>query len=254
MGTVKENDSAKEKKGDKNKSVLLKIDDLVLGYHDIPILKNISLEIQEGVCICILGPNGTGKTTLLKGLLGLNVPMRGKITWYCDNKPVKPQIGYVPQKEYLDPAYPLTVYEVVLMGTYRGNALSPFISHSQKETALKALEEVSMKDLSSMLFSKCSGGQRQRTLIARALATKPKILVLDEFTMGIDISAQKQLTELLTHLNEKHNISVILVTQDVKAVPGIVKEVLWVHGGSVEHGSVEELLSEEYIDKIYGRE
>ena len=232
---------------------LLKTEGLALGYHNTPILRDINLEISEGMCLCILGPNGTGKTTLLKGLLGLISPMKGRIAWYRDGIPVNPQIGYVPQKEYLDPAYPLTVYEVVLMGTYKNNTLSPFVSHQQKETVYEVLEEVSMREHSNMLFSKCSGGQRQRVLIARALATKPSVLILDEFTVGIDISAQKQLGRLITVLNQTHNISIILVTQDVKAVPGIVKEVIWVQKGHVEHGPVEVLLREEHIDKIYGK-
>ena len=147
---------------------------------------------------------------------------------------------------------PLTILEVVQMGTFAERPWSPRLRPSQKKSALEALERVGMSHLSRMLFSECSGGQRQRVLIARALATDPHMLILDEPTTGIDLSTRKQIITILQDFHKNHKISILIVSQHFGPMIELFEEVVWVQGGKAVTGDPQLFLSDEYIARAFG--
>ena len=232
--------------------ILFRMQDLVLGYGGKTILAGVTLSARRGACLGILGPNGSGKTTLLRALLGGLRPLSGRIEWgfQCNGGL---RIGYVPQKERLDPAYPVTVEEVVRMGTFADRPRRLFAGPAQQQRVDDALGRVRMHDRRRLLFADCSGGQRQRTLIARALATEPDVLILDEPTTGIDPAAQAQVTALLQELRAERRMTLLIVTQHFGHVERLFEYVAWVHGGTVQMGPAAEFLTDEHISRVFGR-
>ena len=165
----------------------LALRDVSLGYDGRVVLEHISLTVERGEFLALLGPNGAGKTTLLRGILGLLPVRTGRIEYGFDRLVNPP--GYVPQRETLDPIFPLTVFEVVLMGTYARLAPLRPVGRRQRQVATTCLAQVGLPTLGARPFWALSGGQKQRVLIARALAAEPEILMLDEPTSGVDPGA-----------------------------------------------------------------
>jgi ABC-type Mn2+/Zn2+ transport system ATPase subunit len=212
-------------------ALLFALRDVSLGYDGVPVLADVSLEIERGEFLALLGPNGAGKTTLLRGVLELLPPLAGRIEYGFDRHARPP--GYVPQRETLDPIFPLTVLEVVLMGTYaRMSPLRP-VRAPQRRRAHDCLEKVGLADLARMQFWALSGGQKQRVLIARALAAEPEILVLDEPTSGVDRASERAIVDLITQLNRESELTVLLVSHHLEAIRSGVRSAVWVEGGSV---------------------
>src|SRR6185295_5072154 len=175
-----------------------------------PVLQHVSLTIERGEFLALLGPNGAGKTTLLRGVLGLIPVLAGTIAYGFDRLASPP--GYVPQRETLDPIFPLTVFEVVLMGTYARLAPLRPVGRRQRQVATSSLEQVGLPDLADRPFWALSGGQKQRVLIARALAVEPEILMLDEPTSGVDPGASAAIMDLIAQLNRDQGLTVVLVS------------------------------------------
>jgi zinc transport system ATP-binding protein len=193
------------------------VQDLWVQYGDKVILEGIDLTVGENDFLGIIGPNGGGKTTLLKSLLGLVKPSRGRITLF-DESPERTRklVGYVPQIEHSDPEFPATVWDVVLMWRLsRSKILKPY-GATDEEVARHALSEVGMMEYAERPIGKLSGGQRQRALIARALAAEPRLLLLDEPTASVDQHSEREFWELLGDL--KNRITIIVVTHDISAV------------------------------------
>jgi ABC-type Mn2+/Zn2+ transport system ATPase subunit len=212
--------------------VLFALRDVSLGYDGVPVLEHVSLGIERGEFQALLGPNGAGKTTLLRGVLELLKPLAGRIEYGFDRLANPP--GYVPQRETLDPIFPLTVFEVVLMGTYaRMSPLRP-IRAPQRRLAHDSLERVGLADLARKQFWALSGGQKQRVLIARALASQPEILVLDEPTSGVDRMSERAIVDLITTLNRESDLTVLLVSHHLEAIRAGVRSAVWIEGGSVK--------------------
>jgi ABC-type Mn2+/Zn2+ transport system ATPase subunit len=179
---------------------LLTLRDAAIGYA-APILRNVSLEIRHGEFWGFLGFNGSGKTTLLKTMLGLIPPLHGR----CQAAN-RPRFGYVPQKEKLDPIYPLTAHAVAALGTYRRFDPLGQLRRRHRDLVLHCLREAGALELADRRYSELSGGQRQRVLIARAMAAEPELLMLDEPLAGIDIATQHSLLQdrKSTRLNSSH--------------------------------------------------
>src|SRR5207248_10488360 len=216
-----------------------------LGYDGGVVLQHVSVAVECGECLALVGPNGAGKTTLVRGILGLIPVVAGRIEYGFDRSTSPP--GYVPQRETLDPIVPLTVFEVVLMGTYGRLALLRPVGRRQRQLAAHCLEQVGLADLADRPFWALSGGQKQRVLIARALAVEPNILLLDEPTAGVDPGAATTIMDLLTRLNCDQGLTVVLVSHHLRLVRSLVRSVLWVEDGGASKGATEVMLAPERL-------
>jgi len=225
---------------------LLRLRDVCLGYGRRPVLEHVNLEIERGEFVALLGPNGAGKTTLLRGIVGLIPVTTGKLEYGFDR--ATSPLGYVPQRESLDPTFPLTVFEVVLMGTYA--CLSPWrrVGRRERRRASEALDLVGLGAIAQQRFASLSGGQTQRALIARALAAGPSFLLLDEPTAGVDSEATVTIMAVLSRLNREAGLTVLLVTHQLRMLQGLVSAVLWVQDGRVARRRIEDVMASAALD------
>jgi ABC-type Mn2+/Zn2+ transport system ATPase subunit len=229
---------------------VLTLADASFGYDGRPILQHLSFTIERGEFTALLGPNGAGKTTLLRGLVGLIPVLAGKLAYSFDRGKSPP--GYVPQRDTLDPIFPLSAFEVALMGTYaRLSAFRP-VGHRERELAANALEQVGLADLAAHPYWSLSGGQKQRVLIARALAAEPELLLLDEPTAGVDPGAAVAIMETITRLNRDNGLTVVLVTHQLRLVRPLVGYVIWIEAGIATKGTTAEMLAPERIADVFG--
>ena len=193
-----------------------------------PVLENVSFEISERESTCLIGPNGGGKTTLLRLMLGLIKPSTGTVRIFGSRPSrVRRRMAYVPQHVRFDPLFPVNVLDIVLMGRLDHLRFGRYCS-SCKSTAYESLAEVGLEDMAHRSFADLSGGQRQRVLIARALACRPDLLLLDEPTANIDLSLEARLLETLEQLRER--MSIVMVSHDLDLISHITSDyVLCVH-------------------------
>ncbi|WP_457552148.1 metal ABC transporter ATP-binding protein [Desulfobacula sp.] len=204
----------------------IKLDKISFAYKQRNILENVDLLIEKGEFASIVGPNGGGKTTLLKLILGLIKPDKGQISIF-GKSPAKArqQIGYMPQYAYLDMDFPASVMDVVLMGRLKNSRL--WFSKTDRIEASRAIDEVGMSTSVNTEFNELSGGQKQRILIARALCNSPRILLLDEPTANVDIQTEENLFTILKKLNVE--MTILLVSHDLGFVSKYVKSVICVN-------------------------
>ena len=228
---------------------LVRLTDATIGYG-APLLTDVSLEVRRGDFLAVVGPNGGGKTTLLRTLLGVLRPLAGRRT-----QSESLRIGYVPQRDHVDPYWPLTVAEVVLMGRCR--LLGPLHrpQAADRERVRVALTRTGIEDLAERSFRTLSGGQRQRTLIARALASDPELLVLDEPTNGMDPAAELAAMDLLRDLHGSDSLTVIMVSHRLEAVANYARRLAFVsHEQRLWRvGELEQMLTAEALSALYGR-
>jgi ABC-type Mn2+/Zn2+ transport system ATPase subunit len=220
---------------------LLSLRDVGLGYDGRLILQHVSLTIERGEFLALLGPNGAGKTTLLRGMLGLIPVMAGTIEYGFDRLASPP--GYVPQRERLDPIFPLTAFEVVLMGTYARLPLLRPVGRRERARTAECLDQVGLGPQGGQPFWALSGGQKQRILIARALATEPEILLLDEPTAGVDIAAEEVILDLIARLNRERALTVGLVCHHLPRIRSLVHTAIWVDEGCAAKRALDDLPS-----------
>ena len=230
------------------KTAVIEIRDLFFGYDQTPVLSDVHLDIWPVDSICIVGPNGGGKTTLIKLILGLLSPTRGTIRVF-GQKPAEARlrIGYVPQYAHYDPQFPISVRDVVCMGRL-GSSYTGRYSKTDKEMAMAALAKTGLTDLAGRPFASISGGQRQRTLIARALASGGEILILDEPTANIDHESEVHFFDLLGELNR--NMTILMVTHEVGFASTFFKRIACVNKQVVIHPTSE--LTGKLIQEMYG--
>lgn len=219
------------------------------------VLEDINFEINKGDFVGIIGPNGSGKTTLLKIMLGLLAPDSGKITIF--DKAVKvgshPEIAYIPQKiTQLESRFPITVHEVVMLGRVSKKNLFKRISKHDQDIVEKSLEDVDMLAYKDKIITDLSGGQQQRVFIAKALASKPKLLILDEPTVGVDQGSQEKFYALLQKLNKENGLTVIIVSHDTDVIINEVSTVLCLNKTIVCHLSPKDFIKHDYFEKVYG--
>ena len=207
---------------------VIQLQNVSFTFNGDPVLRSVDLEIREREFVAIVGPNGSGKTTILKLILGLLHPTTGTVRVFgAPPERARPRLGYVPQYIFADIRFPVRVEDVVLMGRLgrRGAGLGPF-SAKDRAAARKALDEVDLADLRARPFSDLSGGQRQRVPIARALVAEPDILLLDEPTASLDSEVAAQLYDLLGRMNAR--MTLILVSHDLWFVSRFVTRVVCV--------------------------
>lgn len=224
---------------------LLHLSQASFGYEQQAVVSGVELTLDAGAFLGIVGPNGAGKTTLFRGILGLIPPLSGTVERLTE------AIGYVPQRESLDQIYPLRVDEVVHMGAYGRLAGLRLLSSSDRKLAQACLARVGLAEKAYAAFSSLSGGQRQRVLIARALMVRPKLLLLDEPTSGVDREAEGLILDLLLRLNTDEGLAVLIVSHQLDMVREAVQQVLWVSEGSVRRGTPEEMLRPDNLDAMF---
>jgi len=206
---------------------LIVVDHLSFAYTSEPILEDLSFSIESGEFIALIGPNGGGKTTLLKLLMGFLKPSKGTITINGKSpKQAGQELAYMPQNLYFDRQFPITVLELVLGGCLRSTHWWGGFGQKQKEDAAKAIERVGLAGYEQRPFGTLSGGESQRALFARALVSNPRILLLDEPCASVDQYAEKAIYELLYELIGK--MTILMVTHDLNAVSNRVARVLCV--------------------------
>ncbi len=228
---------------------IIRCQDMSFGYDRRTVLRQVNFEIPAGDFACVVGPNGSGKTTLLRLALGLLKPTAGRIEVFgaAPERSVQ-RIGYVPQHPKLDPLFPISALDVVLMGRLsQGPRLGFWKSHDRRR-ALDALDAVGLADRRDHHFASLSGGQKQRTLIARALAGQPEMLLLDEPTAGLDAHVEEGFYRLLQDLN--HELTIVMVSHDLGFVSGFVKSVICV--GKEVHIHPTSAITGEVIADLYG--
>ena len=237
---------------------LIDIQDISFEYEQTKALDHISMKVEEGDFLAILGPNGSGKSTLLKIMLGLIKPSKGKIELFgVDSKNFKNRewIGYVSQKSNsFNTGFPATVKEVVAGGLAKKTGLFHKLPKSTTQQVGEALKAVGMHEFMNRRISELSGGQQQRIFIARALIAKPKILILDEPTVGIDHENVQAFYDMLAKLNREKNITMVLVTHDVDTVTDRISHVACLNQTIHFHGYKEQLhtMSDEKRQAWYG--
>ena len=220
-------------------SPIIEIQNLSFSYHKQKVLEDINLRVEEKDFLAIIGPNGGGKSTLLKLILGINKPQEGTILTFGEApKKNLSKIGYVPQNTNVNIDFPIKVIEVVLMGHI--GTKRPLFGYAKEETlcAMGALEQVGMEKFANEKIGSLSGGQRQRVMIARALCAHPQILILDEPTASIDIDGQKQIYKLLQELN--NYITIIVVSHDISVIMQYANKVAHINKRLTHHHINEE--------------
>lgn len=224
---------------------IIKFSDVTIGYGKKKIIQNINLSILENDFVGIVGPNGAGKTTFLRTLLGNLKPLSGTIEKNSH------RFGYVPQRDTVQPLLPYTVADVVMMGRYSLMGVFGKPKKEDKNAVEISLKNVGIQHLKDFNYNSLSGGQRQRTLIARALAVDPDVLILDEPTNGMDTPSHYTLLDLISRLHDNNKLTILLVSHLLSDVANGVKKLILMDKDFFQSGLIEEVLSEENLRKTY---
>ncbi len=229
---------------------LIEISDLAFSYNGDPVLQGVNLSVRQGDFVAVIGPNGGGKSTLLKLILGLLKPDRGRIR-VAGESPQKasPSIGYVPQDVHINSQFPITAIDVVLMGYIDPKKPWARPSASDRRDAMAALERLEMAAHAGKKIGNLSAGQRQRVFIARALVTRPRLLLMDEPTASIDTKGQADFYTLLKELNR--DITILVVSHDLLVISRYVKSVACVNRDLHYHDQAE--ITGEMLEAMYPR-
>ena len=222
-------------------------DHVTLGYRHRVVVKDLSFEIHRGDILGIVGPNGCGKTTLLRSILELIPPLEGRVE--RDRGLV---ISYVPQRDRLETMLPITALEVVEMGRRARAAVVQRSRRSDRAAAQSALDQAAVGSLGPQLFRNLSGGQQQRVLLARALSAGPDVLVLDEPTAGMDIAGEASVVALLRDLNRTSGVTILIVTHLLSLALNFATSIMLMGAGEVQYGRVDDVLEADRLTALYG--
>jgi zinc transport system ATP-binding protein len=233
---------------------VIAIRDATFSYGGEPVLENVNLSVGDREAMCVVGPNGGGKTTLIKLILGLLTPQQGEVRVFgLPAHRARLRIGYMPQHVQHDPLFPVTVMDIVRMGRLGHGSLGGLTgwpSRADRRAAVDALAQAGMEKYHARPFAALSGGQRQRVLIARALCSKPDLLLLDEPTSNVDSLAEARLMDLLRELNQR--MTILMVSHDLGFVSGLVENVICVNRHVVVHPTSQ--MTGDAINDLYGAE
>jgi len=222
------------------------------------ILQGITVQIFEGEYVAIIGPNGGGKTTFVRTLLGLQKPTRGEILIY--SKPLEEfkaweKIGYVPQRATLtDKNFPATAMDIVKMGRIAKKGFFAFYNTEDKKAVQEAMERMNVWQLRDRLIGELSGGQRQRVMIARALASNPSILILDEPNTGVDVASQRIFYDLLRELNKEEGLTIVFITHDIGVIVDDITKLVAINQRARICTNPNEMMRCEEMSDLYGIE
>lgn len=213
--------------------------DVTLGYENKVVAKNLNFKIDQGDYLCVVGENGTGKSTLIKTLLGLIKPLNGEVIANVQGKNHK-GVGYLPQQTQAQKDFPASVWEVVLSGVLNNDHRCPFYNKKDKAETEKNMEKLNILDLKKRCYRELSGGQQQRVLLARALCATDSVLILDEPVTGLDPAASMEFYETIKDLNKKENVTIIMVSHDIKNALNYATHILHLEQENDFFGTVEE--------------
>lgn len=236
---------------------IIRVDNVSFSYNGNHVLDGIKLEVMPGDYLGLIGPNGSGKTTLLKLILGLLQPKSGRVDLF--GKPLHrvkdwTLLGYIPQKAtQFENKFPITVWETVSLGRIAKRGLLGKLNNDDRKAIDNALSKVSLLSYKNKLLDELSGGQQQRVFIAKALASDPQLLILDEPTVGIDSQSQGEFYELLTQLN-KEGKTIVIVSHDISVIANEVTSLACLNKTLVYHGTPKQFIKEDYLEKLYGKD
>jgi ABC-type Mn2+/Zn2+ transport system ATPase subunit len=225
---------------------------VTLGYGRRVVVRDISFTIDSGDYLGLVGPNGAGKTTIIRSILGTLPPLAGSVRIGVGGKD-RVHVGYVPQRDSIDSVLPYTAREVVLMGRYRQIGLMRRPAAEDRAITDQALAYAEARGFADAPFRDLSGGQKQRVLIARALATQPEVLILDEPTNGMDLSSRLSILQLIAYLHDEQRLTVIMVSHLLDDVANHVRRLAIVQQGVFQIGEVDEILTGPNLSSLYQR-
>ena len=235
---------------------IISLKDIWVRYGSANVLEAIHLSILEKEIVTVVGPNGGGKTTLLHTILGFKEPYRGEIQ-VMGRTPAKIKdsglIGFLPQMNDHDQHFPVTAYDVVAMSRHAKKSLGRRLDKTDHRIILDALAAVNMLDWKQHHFGSLSGGQQQRVLIARALAAKPKILILDEPSTGLDAVAQDSFYHLLHRIRDEEDLTILMVSHDIGSVSAFVDQIACLNRRIHFHGRPQDRIPSEALEKTFGK-
>jgi len=230
---------------------LLTFDRVAVGYDGIPVLSDVSFSVNAGDYLCIVGENGSGKSSLMKAMLGLIRPYAGSIT--MGDGLHQNEIGYLPQQTEAQRDFPASVMEVVLSGTLNRPGFHPFYTKADKQLALQNLKLLDIEQFAGRCYQELSGGQQQRVLLARALCATKKLLLLDEPVSGLDPLVTAELYRIIHDLNRKHGLTVIMVTHDSAAAITEATHILHLYHKPLFFGKTEDYLASDLAKRFFRR-
>jgi iron/zinc/copper transport system ATP-binding protein len=234
----------------------MEINNLVVYYGKRRVLNDVSVTLRKGTITGIIGPNGAGKSTFMKAVLGL-IPMSGGTitvdSGETDAKKWRRSIAYVPQRQSIDLTFPITVFDMVLMGTYPSLGLFKRPGKAEKERARKWLKAVELDDLSNRQIAALSGGQLQRAIIARALVQETETFFLDEPFAGVDVVSEKIIMKLMREMNGAGK-TIVIVHHDLATVRDYFKDIVMLHPNHIVCGEVSKVFTGEHLKQFYGAE
>lgn len=219
-------------------------------YDGKTVLSDVSFDLNKGDYLCIVGENGSGKTTLINGILGIVKAKKGEIK-FADNI-TNMDIGYLPQQTDVQKNFPASVYEVVLSGCVNRLKLFPFYTKKEKEIAEKNMELLEISNIKNKCYHNLSGGQQQRVLLARALCAAKSILLLDEPVAGLDPMVTASLYSIIKKLNVQHNITIIMVSHDIKSAVEDASHILHLGNKPLFYGTTDDYLKTDIAKLLIG--
>jgi len=236
---------------------ILSVEELGFRYNSVEVLSDISFNIDAGDYIGLVGPNGSGKTTVIKIILGLLQQERGAVTLFSTDSSLfrdRQRIGYLPQKPtHFNPHFPATVKEIVSLGLFSKQRFPKRITKDDESLIYDAMAMAEVLDISDASIGELSGGQQQRVLVARALVNKPELLILDEPTTALDPEARENFFKVLYELNRRENVTVILVTHDIAGIGKYASKLLYLDKKVIFYGSFEDFCLSENMTHYFGK-
>ncbi len=233
---------------------VVELRNVTAGYNKSKVLQDVDLNIMPGDFVGLLGPSGSGKTTLLRVILGAVGVQQGEV--WVNEKPVRGRsnrAGYVPQLETIDWNFPVTVEETVMMGRTMANPWLPWYRKHEKELAYDMMQRLGIAGLAKRHIRQLSGGQQQRVFLARALASSPDLLLLDEPTSGVDLKTRDDVMHLLHDLNHA-GVTIVLTTHEINAVAVHLPRIVCLNGSIVADGPPHRVITPHILQEVYGAE
>lgn len=230
---------------------LLTFDQVTVGYDGVSVLSDVSFSVNAGDYLCIVGENGSGKSSLMKAMLGLIRPYVGSIT--MSDGLHQNEIGYLPQQTEAQRDFPASVMEVVLSGTLNRSGFHPFYTKADKQLAIQNLKLLNIEQFTNHCYHDLSGGQQQRVLLARALCATKKLLLLDEPVSGLDPLVTAEFYRIIHNLNREYGLTVIMVTHDSDVAITEATHILHLHHKPLFFGKTEDYLASDLAKRFFRR-